>query len=357
MTLETQTDLGSLPPQVVDLSAVNNPFGVDGLNRGNGSCLFLVGTSMPTQSPLFISDVDQHLLETKGSSPGIINPLHLYFYSRVLKVLDHPPVLYARVVTGSERNLIRLRIWLACRVYRSFGEVGVYRFAPRSVLKFTPATRTAEAANIEYITRNTTIPVPRVQDVFIINQRTYIIMDYINGFEFSQKALSPEQREGIFEELKGYIAQMRALKPTRSGRVESADGSGLFDTRLGSRPFPPFESIEKFHSHIGHDVILNSDEHRKAWPQFQAMGNRQYCTKFTHSDIAPRNILVNNGKIAGIIDWEMAGWYPEYWEYTRWAASNYRSLQRWLELREEVLDCYLDESWVDDYLDSVFTRL
>jgi serine/threonine protein kinase len=266
-------------------------------------------------------------------------------------------VLYARVVTGSERNLIRLRIWLACRVYRSFPSVGVCRFGPRSVLKFTPVTRTAEATNIECIAGNTTIPVPRVQDVFIINQQTYIVMDYINGSEFSQKALSAEQRESIFGELKGYIAQMRALKPTRPGRVESADGSGLFDNRLGSRPFPPFESIEKFHSHIGHDAILYADKHRKAWSQFQAMGNRKYCTKFTHSDIAPRNLLVNNGKIAAIVDWEMAGWYPEYWEYTRWAVSNYRSPQRWQELREEVLECYLDELWVEEYLDSVFTRL
>lgn len=266
-------------------------------------------------------------------------------------------MLYARVVTGSERNLIRFRIWLACRVYQSFPSAGVCRFGPRSVLKFTPVTRTAEAANIEYIAGNTTIPVPRVQDVFIVDQQTYIIMDYISGSEFSQKALSAEQRESIFEELKGYIAQMRALKLTRPGRVESADGSGLFDNRLGNRPFPPFESIEKFHSHIGHDAILYSDKHRKAWSQFQAMVNRKYCTKFTHSDIAPRNLLVNNGKIAAIIDWEMAGWYPEYWEYTRWAVSSYRSPQRWQELREEGLECYLDELWVEEYIDSVFTRL
>ena len=172
------------------------------------------------KSPPFISDEDQHLSETKESSPGIINPLRLYFYSRGLKVLAHPLVLCARVVTGSERNFIRLRIWLACRVYRSFGQGGVCRFGPRSLLKFTPVTRTAEAANIEYVARNTTVPVPRVQDVFIINQRTYTIMDYINGLEFSHKALSAEQQEAIFEELKGYITQMRALKPTRPGRVE-----------------------------------------------------------------------------------------------------------------------------------------
>jgi hypothetical protein len=98
-----------------------------------------------------------------------------------------PPILYARIVTRSERNLIRLRIWLACRVYRTFGQAGVCRFGPRSLLKFTPATRVAEAANVEYIARNTTIPVPRIQDVFTINQKTYIVMDYIKDLRYLQR--------------------------------------------------------------------------------------------------------------------------------------------------------------------------
>jgi hypothetical protein len=41
MTLDTQNNL-ALPLQVVDLTAVNNPCGVDELNRGTGSCLFLI---------------------------------------------------------------------------------------------------------------------------------------------------------------------------------------------------------------------------------------------------------------------------------------------------------------------------
>src|SRR5258708_12126019 len=101
MTLETHTDLGSLPLQVVDLSAVNSPFGMDGLNRGNGSCLFFIARQMPTQSPLFISDEDQHPSETKGSSPAIINPLHSYFYSPAFKPLAHPPRSYPPAFTYS----------------------------------------------------------------------------------------------------------------------------------------------------------------------------------------------------------------------------------------------------------------
>ncbi|KAH8179737.1 sulfate permease family protein [Sarocladium implicatum] len=36
---------------------------------------------------------------------------------------------------------------------------------------------------------------------------------------------------------------------------------------------------------------------------------------FTHGDLAPRNIMVDSaGRINGILDWELAGWYPDYWE-------------------------------------------
>jgi hypothetical protein len=40
----------------------------------------------------------------------------------------------------------------------------------------------AEAANIKYISHNTTIPIPWIQDIFIIEHKTYIVMDYINTF-------------------------------------------------------------------------------------------------------------------------------------------------------------------------------
>lgn len=42
-----------------------------------------------------------------------------------------------------------------------------------------------------------------------------------------------------------------------------------------------------------------------------------YRTCFTHGDLAPRNIVVRNGRVAAIIDWGYAGWYPEYWEFTK----------------------------------------
>ncbi|TDL13604.1 kinase-like protein [Rickenella mellea] len=212
---------------------------------------------------------------------------------------------------------------------------------------------------MEYIARNTTIPVPRIQDVFIISRLTYIVMDYIDAPELTYVwwILSDEQQRGIIEEVKNYITQMRSLRPPNPGRVECVDGTGVYDARLTGEPFPPCACVADFHDELGDRYVLQSEAHREAWPQFQAIKERNYQTKFTHSDIAPRNILVKDGKIAAIVDWETAGWYPEYWEYTRWADSHYRSAPAWHDARDEIMDRYPEELWAEKYLGRVFTRL
>ena len=38
---------------------------------------------------------------------------------------------------------------------------------------------------------------------------------------------------------------------------------------------------------------------------------------FTHGDLVPQNILVENEHVTGIVDWEQAGLYPEYGEHVK----------------------------------------
>jgi Ser/Thr protein kinase RdoA (MazF antagonist) len=45
---------------------------------------------------------------------------------------------------------------------------------------------------------------------------------------------------------------------------------------------------------------------------------RTYCV-FTHSDLHPGNIIVDQDKegwwkVISIVDWERSGFYPDYWE-------------------------------------------
>jgi aminoglycoside phosphotransferase (APT) family kinase protein len=51
---------------------------------------------------------------------------------------------------------------------------------------------------------------------------------------------------------------------------------------------------------------------------------------FTHSDLAPWNILVDGGRVTAILDWEYAGWYPAHWEYCQ-ALRHLRPMFDWPE--------------------------
>lgn len=44
--------------------------------------------------------------------------------------------------------------------------------------------------------------------------------------------------------------------------------------------------------------------------------------RFAHGDLHRSNILIKRTpgglpEIAGIVDWEMSGWYPAYWDYCK----------------------------------------
>ena len=45
------------------------------------------------------------------------------------------------------------------------------------------------------------------------------------------------------------------------------------------------------------------------------LSSHKHNIVFTHADFRPTNVIVKDGHVAGIIDWEMAGWYPEHWEF------------------------------------------
>ncbi|KAJ5888301.1 phosphotransferase enzyme family protein [Penicillium taxi] len=48
--------------------------------------------------------------------------------------------------------------------------------------------------------------------------------------------------------------------------------------------------------------------------------NVEMSIMLTHDDIAPPNIILSSGpnpKVAAVIDWAQAGWYPAYWEYCK----------------------------------------
>jgi thiamine kinase-like enzyme len=128
--------------------------------------------------------------------------------------------------------------------------------------------------------------------------------------------LSADEKQAIVKQVAGYIDQLRALEPPQKELVASAELGPCLDIRVGYSVFGPFTNHEEFHSLLrGHISLENSV--RSFGELVSQIHTRQYWTYFSHADMAPRNLIVRNGKIVAVIDWQFAGWYPEYWEYTK----------------------------------------
>ena len=141
-----------------------------------------------------------------------------------------------------------------------------------------------EAAAMRYIADNTNIPIPKLHCAFEDDGAVYLIMEYVEGSTMDE--LGVEQRTIVQQELDGHIKTLHALKSRKVGGP-----SGLV--------VPPYR------------VTRNSP--RETW-QLKESGVDEYV--FCHNDLSQQNIIVDpvTLQIRAIIDWEYAGFYPEYFD-------------------------------------------
>jgi aminoglycoside phosphotransferase len=226
--------------------------------------------------------------------------------------------------TWSRRFLTRLALHTTAKFYSRDGLC--VPISKHKIVKTGFRTHLTEGATLKYIAENTAIPVPRVYCSFLHKNRAYVVMERIQGDELpkAMRTISKESLEGVFSQLRKILEELRALSPPGPG-VESCVGGSLYDSRLprGNPRFGPFKTIQDFHFWLRRDLKpedLQDRERDQDVHDVLEMMNRQDGPwpppVFTHGDLNPFNILVREGKVVGIIDWEFSGWYPPYWEYT-----------------------------------------
>lgn len=186
-------------------------------------------------------------------------------------------------------------------------------------VKYGSLVQLSEASTIRYISSHTSIPVPKIYCAFEHHGLTYILMERIHGDKIGARwtSRSEESKTKLLLQLRQIIQEMRSLVPPEGCGIASIDGGPLYDCRLlgPSLQFGPFSNVQDFHNHLRQGIYLDPNldpelqeliiQHQNNWP-----------LKFTHGDLSSLNILACEDKIVGIIDWETAGWYPSYWEYT-----------------------------------------
>jgi aminoglycoside phosphotransferase (APT) family kinase protein len=153
--------------------------------------------------------------------------------------------------------------------------------------------------------------------------------------------LSDSNLAEITEQLKDYITQLRAIPKIINPEMAISNtlGEACQDHRLHMRePLGPFVNEEAFNQ-----VVAFSDDPSR----------RGHQIFFTHADINPRNILVaqmdqpdgsKRWRISGLIDWETAGYYPEYWEYSKSMFEQFRWPDRYNNMIIDVFKEFGDYS-------------
>jgi hypothetical protein len=111
-----------------------------------------------------------------------------------------------------------------------------------------------EVVTNEFIATHTTIPVPRILDVFQYNGTVHIVQEFIDAPLLWQvwPKLKPNDRKRCMNQLKGYI---EFLGSSRTGKVQSVDGEGFTDNRLGHDQWGPFESHDAFNAFFQHEQL------------------------------------------------------------------------------------------------------
>lgn len=157
---------------------------------------------------------------------------------------------------------------------------------------------------------------PRVYDTRVEGnaRKRHIVMDYMPGepLESAWEHLTSQQKEMTCRQLGGYIKQLQQL---RGKRVEAANGESVrIFLRSARDGGGPFDTISGFN-----DWLVDGVFHRITPPRFMEnchaalSGCHDIC--YAHGDFAPRNILVDKtGRVTAILDWEVAGWFPAYWD-------------------------------------------
>ncbi|KAJ5609730.1 hypothetical protein N7528_010297 [Penicillium herquei] len=233
------------------------------------------------------------------------------------------------------------------------GNRGVWSLGSSLILKDRGSKLpVAEASNIHFVRTNTSIPVPSVIESWEENEHYLLLMRRIPGEPLNKAwpKLSTVERENIAKQTASYLEQLRNLQ---SEQIQSLGGNPvysnfLFKNKTFQQPHGPFLSDDYLWNDMKAGLTLLPEA---AQVQLRASMPPTTPYTFTHGDLTNVNIIVQNGNLAGIIDWEMSGFFPVWWEYVCTSIADSEDDMEWKALLRKYMSGYDNarEFWLDYY--------
>ncbi|KAL7623807.1 hypothetical protein AAE478_005361 [Parahypoxylon ruwenzoriense] len=149
--------------------------------------------------------------------------------------------------------------------------------------------------------------------------RVFIVQERIEGesLESALVKLTEEDRKNIGSQLGEYLLRLRAIT---SPQMQMLNGGRVIDRRLLkplSYPETAGYTVCSSDAEVAANLSLAIAFKLDAETLKAFMARMPSATPFTfsHSDVHEGNIMVKDGNFAGLVDWELGGYYPRWWEF------------------------------------------
>lgn len=186
-----------------------------------------------------------------------------------------------------------------------------------------------------------------------------LLMEKVPGRDLSSlwPRLSSNAKDTICNILKESFKHLRSLKPFASfyGGISGGPFSGplFWSMDNDAKIMGPFRSEAQFNGAFIELLKViskyNRGSKKESIEKYQQTLNIELFNHppvFTHTDLQLKNILYDekSGKVY-VIDWEDAGWYPNYWEYA-YTRSFLGSQDSWMKRLGTIVGTFPNEAAV-----------
>ena len=247
------------------------------------------------------------------------------------------------------------RLLASCEIIWHLGSTAVLGLNSQLIMKVGYDIDINHIHTLDYIKQQAPhTPIPEIHGVLqqSDSKRIFLFMSRLTGkpLDSKWKLLSTDQKISIKVQLEAIIANFRSIPAPPAEEANAVLGGGnprrCKDTRRHVRiATGPISNEIEFNQFLASNPTRSEGD---GIAMIKSYLDADHKIVMTHGDLHPRNIMVTIDPrfsdqdaskassqerpdtiagtsnlsnslvtVTGILDWEMCGWYPEYWEYVK----------------------------------------